>query len=235
MTDDRSLERAARSWLEEGPTRAPDRPVEAALARIDTTRQERDLRIPWRLPTMSDSTRLAVTAATLVVVAAGGLYLVGLTQPGGFGGPGPTATPIDTLPQSIVPLGAITLDDDGCSWDGNPSPIENASDPLQIAVVVRNETDTFANFGVYRIDAGSWEDAEAWITRENEFLHGGPSQPPADFVTDFGSIDAPNRQEYSARLPLRPGTYGIVCSSNEPPPGEVFAVYVVGPLKITVP
>ena len=42
MTDDRSLERAARSWLEEGPTRAPDRPVDAALARIQTTRQERD-------------------------------------------------------------------------------------------------------------------------------------------------------------------------------------------------
>ena len=57
MTDDRSidraLERAARSWIEEGPTRAPDRPVDAALSRIQTTNQERDLRILWRLPTMN--------------------------------------------------------------------------------------------------------------------------------------------------------------------------------------
>ena len=38
MTDDRTLERAARSWLEEGPNRAPDRPVEAALSRIELER-----------------------------------------------------------------------------------------------------------------------------------------------------------------------------------------------------
>ena len=37
MTDDRSLERAARSWIEAGPTQAPDRAVEAALLRIETT------------------------------------------------------------------------------------------------------------------------------------------------------------------------------------------------------
>ena len=39
MTDDRSLERAARSWLEAGPTQAPDRAVEAALLPINTTRR----------------------------------------------------------------------------------------------------------------------------------------------------------------------------------------------------
>ena len=53
MTDDRSLERAARSWLETGPTQAPDRAVEAALLRIETTPQERDLRIPWRFTDMT--------------------------------------------------------------------------------------------------------------------------------------------------------------------------------------
>ena len=40
MTDDRSLERAARSWLEPGPTQAPDRAVEAALLQIQTTTQD---------------------------------------------------------------------------------------------------------------------------------------------------------------------------------------------------
>src|SRR5262249_45014914 len=41
MTDDRSIDRAARSWLEAGPTQAPDPAVDAALLRIQTTNQER--------------------------------------------------------------------------------------------------------------------------------------------------------------------------------------------------
>ena len=60
MNDDRSLERAARSWLEAGPTEAPDRAVEAALLQIETTSQERDLRIPWRLPRMTTPARVAL-------------------------------------------------------------------------------------------------------------------------------------------------------------------------------
>ena len=71
MTDDRSLERAARSWLETGPTEAPDRAVEAALLRIETTPQERDLRIPWRLPRMTTPARVAA-AAVIGVLAIGG-------------------------------------------------------------------------------------------------------------------------------------------------------------------
>jgi hypothetical protein len=74
MTDDRSLERAARSWLDEGPSRAPDRTVEAALYRIQTTNQERDLRIPWRFPTMNPIMRIAA-AALVAAVAVGGAYL----------------------------------------------------------------------------------------------------------------------------------------------------------------
>ena len=236
MTDDRSLERAARSWLEEGPTRAPDRPVETALAHIDSTRQERDLWIPWRLPTMSDSTRLAVTAATIVVVAVGGLYVVGLIGPGGPGGPKPTATPMPTSsPAQPVALGKVTLTDDGCTWDGNPGSLEASPNPLRGTLDALNETDTFANFGIFRLDKGSYEEAEAWILREDDALHGGPSQPPQDFATEVATIDAPDGREYAANLALAPGTYGIVCSSNEPPPGLVFAVYLAGPLEITEP
>jgi hypothetical protein len=89
MTSDRSLERAARSWLEEGPTEAPDRAVDAALSRIQTTSQERDL-LPWRLPTMNPIVRLAgVVAAALLAV---GLASVAI-GPGGIGGPKPTPTP----------------------------------------------------------------------------------------------------------------------------------------------
>jgi hypothetical protein len=236
MTDDRSLERAARSWIEEGPTQAPDHAMQAALSRIDTTRQERDLWIPWRLPTMSDTTRLAITAATIVVVAVGGLYVAGLIGPGGSGGPGPTATPIPT-PSSAQPiaLGTVTLEDDGCTWDGNPGSLEASPNPLRGTLDALNETDTFANFGIFRLDKGSYEEAEAWILREDDALHGGPSQPPQDFATEVATIDAPDGREYAANLALAPGTYGIVCSSNEPPPGLVFAVYLAGPLEVTAP
>jgi hypothetical protein len=91
MTDDRSLERAARSWIDEGPTRAPERAVEHALQRIQTTSQERDLWIPQRFQTMSLSARLAA-AAVIGVLAVGAIY--SLWRPGGnVAVPGPTATP----------------------------------------------------------------------------------------------------------------------------------------------
>ena len=77
MTDDRSLERAARSWLENGPTEAPDRAVEAALLRIQTTPQERDLRIPWRFPKMTTPARVATAAVIGVLVVGGALFILG--------------------------------------------------------------------------------------------------------------------------------------------------------------
>lgn len=79
MTDDRSLERAARSWLEDGPTRAPDRVVEGALLRIRSTPQERGFRVPWRLPSMNLTARIALLAVV------GALALAGMAA---FGGPG---------------------------------------------------------------------------------------------------------------------------------------------------
>ena len=98
MTDDRSLERAARSWLETGPTQAPDRVVEAALLRIETTTQERDLRIPRRFFEMTTPARLAA-AAVMGVLLIGGAYLY-MGKPGqpAVGGPGPS--PSSSAPAS---------------------------------------------------------------------------------------------------------------------------------------
>jgi TolB protein len=93
MTDDRSLERAARSFIEAGPTQAPDRAVEAALLKIETTPQERDLRIPRRFPSMTTLARLAVAAVLGVLLVGGAIYYFGM--PGGptVGGPGPGPSP----------------------------------------------------------------------------------------------------------------------------------------------
>jgi hypothetical protein len=93
MTDDRSLERAARSWIEAGPTRAPDRVVEAALQLIDTTPQERDQRLPRRI-TMPTIARVAAAAAIGVLLVGGALFLLGRPGQTNVGGPGPSSTPI---------------------------------------------------------------------------------------------------------------------------------------------
>ena len=101
MTDDRSLERAARWWIEAGPTRAPDRVVEAALRQIDTTPQERDLRVLRRIhmPTIA---RVAAAAAIGVLVVGGALFVL---RPGqsSVGGPGPTATSTPTTSPTPMP------------------------------------------------------------------------------------------------------------------------------------
>jgi hypothetical protein len=108
MTDDRTLERAARSWIEAGPTRAPERAVEAALRTIDTTNQERGLRVPWRVPRMTTPVRVAV------LVAVGALVLAGVSL-FGIGGmsplnPPPTSTPSASATPSAPASSAAGLD-----------------------------------------------------------------------------------------------------------------------------
>ena len=103
MTDDRSLERAARSWIEAGPTQAPDRAVEAALLRIQTTPQERDLRIPWRLPKMTTPARVAAAAVIGVLLVGGAFFTLGGTNQPVVGVPGPSASPAPSQSPSRAP------------------------------------------------------------------------------------------------------------------------------------
>jgi hypothetical protein len=89
MTDDRSLERAARSWLETGPTEAPDRAIEAALLRIEMTTQERDWHVPWRIRPMNQTARLVAGAAAIVIVVIGSVLFLRPAGNSGIGGPSP--------------------------------------------------------------------------------------------------------------------------------------------------
>jgi dipeptidyl aminopeptidase/acylaminoacyl peptidase len=100
MTDDRSLERAARSFIEAGPTQAPDRAVEAALLRIQTTPQERDLRIPWKYFSMTIPARVAVAAVVGVMLVGAAAYYFGRPGQPAVGGPGPS-------PSSSAPVSPI--------------------------------------------------------------------------------------------------------------------------------
>ena len=96
MSGEQKFERLARAWLELGPTEAPEPAVAAALLTIETTPQERDLRILRRFRTMNTFTRLAV-AAVVGVIAVGGaaLYLGGRAGPsvGGEASPSPSLAP----------------------------------------------------------------------------------------------------------------------------------------------
>lgn len=91
MSDEHRFERDARAWLELGPTDAPDRVVEAALLEIDRTSQERDFRVPWRLPAMNS--RLGLIAAALVAAVAASLVFLNLPGDGDVGAPSPSPTP----------------------------------------------------------------------------------------------------------------------------------------------
>jgi len=110
MNDDRSVERAARSWIETGPTQAPDRVVERALLTIETTRQERDLGIPWRFPIMTTPARVAAAAVTIVLLVGGAFALTGRLGQGAGGLPASTSpSPIASGSPSLVPSASASL------------------------------------------------------------------------------------------------------------------------------
>jgi hypothetical protein len=86
--DDRSLERAARSWLEAGPDRAPDHIVRLALDRIATTPQDSVWRFPIGHRRVGGVFGLATVATVVGVFLAGGMLLL---QRGP--NPGPAVSP----------------------------------------------------------------------------------------------------------------------------------------------
>lgn len=94
MSDDRNFERNARSWLELGPTDAPDRVIADALSAIETTPQERDYWLPWKDLRMTIPLRLATAAVIGVLAIGSGLLLLKgpLAQVGS-----PSPTPVPTI------------------------------------------------------------------------------------------------------------------------------------------
>ena len=76
MTDDLRFERMARDWLELGPVEAPTDVLQAAFLEIDTTSQERDLRVPWRFELMNRFAIAGAAGAIAALVAIAGLSLM---------------------------------------------------------------------------------------------------------------------------------------------------------------
>ena len=103
----RSYDRAVGDWLEQGSDRTPPAAIDAVLLAIQTTPQERDLRIPRRFIQMSSSFRIVAAAALVVVVGVGLVAYLGANPgPGGTAAP-PTPSPMPTetaVPPSGTPL-----------------------------------------------------------------------------------------------------------------------------------
>jgi hypothetical protein len=102
MTDDRSVERAARSWIEVGPTTAPPHVVDAALSLIERTPQERDWLVPWRHTNMTSLTRYAAAAAIGVLLISGAIYL-SRTPDQGIAAPPPSSAPATPKAAAAAP------------------------------------------------------------------------------------------------------------------------------------
>jgi hypothetical protein len=81
------VQRLVSNWLdEEAPTRAPDRILTAAALVIDSTKQRRAWRTPWRSP-MNPAIRVAAIALVAIVAVAAAISLVRLPS-SSVGAPG---------------------------------------------------------------------------------------------------------------------------------------------------
>ena len=113
MNGDRAFERATRDWLEDVIDRTPASTIQAVLLAVRTTPQERDLRIPWRTPRMSNPMRLAAAIAIVAVVAFAGLNLFGRGGTGSTPTPSPTTTPTPSPSPTLAPSPSATADTTG--------------------------------------------------------------------------------------------------------------------------
>jgi hypothetical protein len=103
MTPMIDLERALDSWMADGPTRAPERVVEAALDRLDGTPQRR---VDWRPRRRIDLHRrqlLGLVAAAVVVGALGVATISGRPRTEPDTTPAPTVQTAPTPRQSALP------------------------------------------------------------------------------------------------------------------------------------
>jgi len=104
MTDDRSLERAARAWLELGPTHAPEQAVQAALHRIESTPQERaSPRLPKGLHLGRFAQVTVAIVAVVAVVLGGTILLQRRPELGPIAEPTPSVSPSVSPSSSAAP------------------------------------------------------------------------------------------------------------------------------------
>jgi hypothetical protein len=201
MTDDRSLERAARSFIESGPTRAPDRAVEAALLRIDTTSQVRGLWVPWRFVVMNKSVGIAVGATAILGIALLAAALaIGRPEPS-VGNPPSSPASSPTMTATTSPAPSIAALSAGPLTAGRYT--TQSAFPLRITVTVPDGWQALAASPstVSILQSGNGENAAFlgfWIV---ETAHRDPCDPGGVADTPVG----PTAGDLAAALAGSPG------------------------------
>jgi hypothetical protein len=194
MTDDRSLERAARSWLEEGPTRAPEQPVQAAIARIQTTGQV------WA-PTNALNRFITNPVVQLAGVAAVAVLVVALALLAARPTPrvGPATTP--TPPPSASPHGSASVRPiPNGVFRAPPIPVSDILERLAADTTLTSDQKTAVIRDILEIDGAATLHVEISI-RDATFTLGYASDGPplsAEPAWDLYVLDA-------TRISLRPG------------------------------
>jgi hypothetical protein len=232
MTDDRSLERAARLWLEIGPTQAPDRPIETALALIEHTPQERAWPRPfdgerWRL---GDRPVLAV--AVLAVVLVGGVAILRPDH-----GPGPAISPSPSPSQSPT----TTLEPSGSP---SPSVQEGGAAYLTSTFVspLNGYSVIYPDDWVVTPATDSWRAGvtNQWGSTALDELRGStarfvgasqrlaPGQTAEAWLSDFAAEACITPRDNWLSVPIG-GSMGLIdadgCEAPDPPVGKGGALY----------
>lgn len=239
------------SWLDEGPNRLPEVTKRAIAVTTRSTRQARRPRwSPWRFPTMNGASRLALAAMAVVAISLGGLYLAIGTRPGGIGGPpgSPTPLPSPSTP-GLPPGGTVTLTDLGCTWEANPGTMTM---PDALRIRFRNETGDHGVFILHWIKPEhTYADGVEYVADLQRRLTTGEDWPTNDISLAVDNADVPAGadailewttagtgegplEEFrtGANWRWEPGTYGIVCSANTSPTGDILTTFLVGPLEL---
>jgi hypothetical protein len=200
MNDDRQFERNARTWLEIGPTDAPGRVVENALLTIETTPQDRDLRVPWRLPRMTTSIRFA-TAAVIGVLAVGGFLLFRNVSPQ-IGRPSPSPTVVASPSMTAAELSGVLQS----KWTSvGPRSQPPGTDPFGATMVIGP---TGVRIWAFKADIMSaWSVADGQLTVRLVASQG---------VLNLGHWDCRTGQEgtYSASVPGKGETLTLVAVAD---------------------
>jgi hypothetical protein len=244
MTTSHSTEERISQWLEEAAVgQLPDRVLDATF---ETTRGLDQARASaWRpFPMSRPIPAMVAVGAAVIIVAAGVIYL----RPGSGSNVGgaPSASAIPSL------AGTITLTDTGCDWESNPGTL---TDPEFVTLALRNQTDDYADFQLHWVRTGrTYEEGVALVAEIGRRLTTGEEWPPNDVSMVVHSQGVVARSETVASWPtagtgeapapglqhgpswnLESGAYGVTCSANTSPTGDILTTFLVGPLHIGFP